>query len=144
MNAQEYVTFALANPVCFLASGDGDQPHVRTVLLWKADSTGFYFILLSPKRVSAQLKKNAKAEVCFYNHAADLAQAKQMRVTGTMKLIKDPIMQAQAVTDRAFVGQFIGRPVDDLIEVFHLTAAKAHFWMLRDNLREPQLAEATF
>jgi len=55
MNIQEYIQFANQNPVCFLATMDGNQPRVRTVLLVKADETGFYFDLLSSKKMVKQL-----------------------------------------------------------------------------------------
>ncbi|HVT72900.1 MAG TPA: pyridoxamine 5'-phosphate oxidase family protein [Lacunisphaera sp.] len=139
MKIEDYIQFARANPVCSLATVEGSQPHVRTVLLWFADDTGFYFVLLSPKKVSAQLKANPRAEVCFCSHPTDLVQTRQMRVTGRMELVTSPELQARARQDRAFLSQLAGRPVDDLIEVFRLTDCDAHFWVMRDILHEPAL-----
>lgn len=112
---------------------------MRTVLLWFADSSGFYFILLSPKKVSGQLKANPKAELCFYNQAQDLAQARQLRVTGRMELVRDPVIQDRAAKDRAFLSALAGRPIDSLIEVYRLSGGDAHFWAMPDVLKEPQL-----
>jgi uncharacterized pyridoxamine 5'-phosphate oxidase family protein len=43
MKKKEYVNFATANPVCYIATSFGDQPCVRAVLLLFADESGFYF-----------------------------------------------------------------------------------------------------
>jgi pyridoxamine 5'-phosphate oxidase len=139
MNLQEYIQFANQNPVCFLASMDGDQPRVRTVLLVKADETGFYFDLLSPKAVVKQLLDNPKAEVCFYNNAADLMQAKQMRVTGMMELANDDALTQKVASDRSFLDQLAGQPTAPLTMVFRLCQAEAYFWMMPDILKEGQL-----
>jgi len=143
MNIQDCLKFAQENPVCFLATTQADQPRVRTVLLWFADTTGFYFILLSPKQVSAQLKANPKAEICFFNRSQELSGTRQLRVTGVMELVHDPALQARAVKDRGFLSKVVGRPVESLIEVFRLTSCDAHFWTMADVLKEPALEHAT-
>jgi uncharacterized pyridoxamine 5'-phosphate oxidase family protein len=139
MTIQDCIKFAQENPVCCLATVEGDQPRARNVLLWQADLTGFYFILLSPKKVNAQLKVNAKAELCFYNHPTDMLMARQLRVSGTMELVKDAALQAQAEKDRAFLSHFAGKPVGPLLEIYRLTSCDAHFWTMPDMLHEPQL-----
>jgi pyridoxamine 5'-phosphate oxidase len=142
MNVQEYIQFANQNPVCFLATMDGDQPRVRTVLLVKADEAGFYFALLSPKHVVKQLQANPKAEVCFYNNASDLGQARQMRVTGIMELDKDEALLKKVASDRAFLDQLAGYPVAPLIVIFRLCQSQAVFWTMPDILKEDQLERA--
>jgi len=144
MKIDDCIAFARANPVCHLATVDGDQPRVRTVLLWFADYSGFYFILLSPKSVSAQLKTNPKAEVCFLNHPDDIAGARQLRVSGRMELVNDRALQERATKDRAFLAELAGRPVDSLVEVFRLSHCDAHFWCMSDVLKEPALAHVHF
>lgn len=143
MNSEDCLSFARTHPVCQLATVEGDQPHVRTVLLWHADTTGFYIILLSPKKVSSQLKANPKAELCFYNQHRDISHGRQLRVTGRMELVTDPELNARAVRDRRFLSSIAGRPVDSLVEVFRMTAGDAHFWSMRDVLKEPTLEHVT-
>ncbi len=143
MNVQECVEFANQNPVCFLASMDGSQPRVRTVLLVKADDSGFYFDLLSPKKVVRQLLENPKAEVCFYNNASDLMQARQMRVTGVMELVEDEAVIQQVASDRSFLDQLAGQPTAPLTRVFRLSHGEIHFWTMHDILKEDQLERVT-
>jgi uncharacterized pyridoxamine 5'-phosphate oxidase family protein len=139
MTIHDCIKFAREFPVCCLATVEGDQPRARNVLLWQVDTTGFYFILLSPKSVSAQLKANPKAELCFYNHHADMLMAKQLRITGIMELVKDPVLQAKAEHDRAFLAQLTGHPVEPLLEIFRLTSCDAHFWTMPDFLQESKV-----
>jgi uncharacterized pyridoxamine 5'-phosphate oxidase family protein len=40
---QDCIKFANENPVCYIATMDGDQPRVRGFLMWFADEKGFYF-----------------------------------------------------------------------------------------------------
>ncbi len=139
MNVQECVQFASQHPVCYLATADGSQPRVRTVLLVKADETGFYFDLLRPKKMVKQLLDNPKAEVCFYNNAPDLMQARQMRVTGIMELVEDEALVQKVASDRSFLDQLAGQPTGPLTMVFRLCHSEVHFWTMNDILKEDQL-----
>jgi len=143
MNIQEYIQFANQNPVCFLATMDGNQPRVRTVLLVKADETGFYFDLLSSKKMVKQLLINPKAEACFYNNASDLMQAKQMRATGIMEQVKDDALIQQVAADRSFLDQLAGQPTGPLTMIFRLCQGEVHFWTMPDILKEDQLERVT-
>jgi pyridoxamine 5'-phosphate oxidase len=139
MNMQDCIQFASQNPVCFLATVEGDQPRVRTVLMVKADETGFYFALLTPKHVVKQIQANPKAEVVFYNNASDLGAAKQMRVTGIMELDPDEELLKRVATERAFLDQLAGYPVAPLMVNFRLCMGEAFFWTMPDILKEDQL-----
>ncbi len=51
----ECIRFANENPVCYLATTEGDQPRVRVLAFWYADRTGFYFQTGSSKELAGQL-----------------------------------------------------------------------------------------
>ncbi len=95
MRFQECVDFATKHPVCSLATADGDQPRVRTFLLWRANENGFYFETLNPKDVYNQLKNNPKVEICFFNNESDLEKAKTMRLSGEVEFLDDPDLKKQ-------------------------------------------------
>ena len=101
MDFQECIKFATENPVCYMATTDGDQPRVRALLMWFANQDGFYFGTFSPKQFAKQLKKNPKVEVCFFNNAADLADAKSMRVTGEIQWLSDETLVNKIIRDRS-------------------------------------------
>ena len=144
MDLQDCVKFATENPVCYMATMDGDQPRVRGLLLWFADQNGFYFATLSPKQFTKQLKKNAKVEVCFYNSPAELQNAKQMRVTGEVEFVDDEALQKKVTAERGFLDQLAGQPLEHLWEIFRIHSGEAHFWTMTDVLKEPELERIKF
>ena len=144
MDLQDCVKFATENPVCYMATMDGDQPRVRGLLLWFADDSGFYFAILSPKQVSRQLKENPKVEVCFYNNPAELQGAKQMRVTGEIAFLDDQKLIDKVYEERSFLDQIAGRSVKPLLEILRIRTGEAHFWTMMDVLKEPELERIKF
>jgi uncharacterized pyridoxamine 5'-phosphate oxidase family protein len=113
-------------------------------LLWLADDSGFYFITLSPKEVTRQLRDNPKVELCFYNNAADLKDAKQMRIRGEVELLEDEGTLNRALADRAFLEAAVGKPIKPLLRPFRVSRGEAHFWTMGDILREPELERINF
>lgn len=144
MDLQDCIKFANENPVCFLATVEGSQPRVRTLQMAQADETGFYFALLSPKQVSRQLKANPKTEICFFNHAAELMQVKQMRVTGQMRLVDTPALKQKIVAERDGLSQIAGQPIGPLTEIWQIGSGEVHFWTILDVLKEPALERIRF
>jgi pyridoxamine 5'-phosphate oxidase len=144
MDFQDCIKFATENPVCYLATADGDQPRVRTFLLWYADESGFYFVPMSTKEVAKQLQRNPKVEVCFYNNAADPADWKQMRVMGEVEFLEDEESLEKAYQNRSFLDDILGFSVRPLVRPFRVPAGEAHFWTLADNLKEAEIERLNF
>jgi pyridoxamine 5'-phosphate oxidase len=144
MDFQDCVKFATENPVCYLATADGDQPRVRTWLLWYADESGFYFVPMATKEVTKQLQRNPKVEVCFYNNAADAADWKQMRVAGEIEFLEDEETLEKAYQNRSFVDDMVGYSVRSLVRPFRIPAGEAHFWTAADNLKESEIKKLKF
>ena len=144
MTLSDFSKFANDNPICQLATMDGDQPRLRTLVMVAADEEGFWFCTLSPKSVSTQLHRNPKVEVCFFNQARDPMEWKMMRVTGKIEFVKNEAMFQKAMEQRAGLSQIVGKPVEPLVEIFRIHSGDAHFWMLKDILKEPQLEHVRF
>ena len=144
MTLSDFSKFANDNPICQLATMDGDQPRLRTLVMVAADEEGFWFCTLSPKSVSTQLHRNPKVEVCFFNQARDPMEWKMMRVTGKIEFVRNEAMFQKAMEQRAGLSQIIGKPVEPLVEIFRIHSGDAHFWMLKDILKEPQLEHVRF
>jgi uncharacterized pyridoxamine 5'-phosphate oxidase family protein len=144
MDLQDCIKFATENPVCYLATADGDQPRVRTWLLWYADESGFYFVPLSSKQVVEQLQRNPKLEVCFYNNAADAADWKQMRVMGEAEFLEDEENLEKAYQNRSFLDPILGFSVRPFVRPFRVATGEAHFWTLADNLKESEIEKLRF
>ena len=144
MDLKDCISFATEHPICFLATEDGDQARVRALLLWFADQRGFYFMTMSPKGFSRQLHANPKVEVCFYNGATELPEARQMRVTGLAEFVDDAELTHEVAQERAALEGIIGRPLEPITEVFRIASGEAHFWQLMDILKEPELERIRF
>ncbi len=144
MNFNDYIAFASANPGCFLATCDGDRPRVRALRMYFADKTGFYFGTLSPKDMSKQLHNNSKVEVCFYNNPKDVAQAKQMRLAGSVEFVKDPDMIHRMHEERIFLDDIAGQNLEPVSEILKVTAGDVHFWTMSDVMNEKKLEHLVF
>ena len=144
MNLQDCIQFATENPICYAATVEGDQPRVRVLALWAANTDGFYFAILSPKRLSKQLKANPRMEVCFYNNPPDLGKARQMRVSGKVEFVHDKKLLKKAIDEGGFLEKVTGRPLADLWEVIRIHSGEAYFWTLPDSMKEAELERIHF
>lgn len=143
MTFQEYTSFAEENPVCFLATLDGDQPRVRAFRMWFADESGFYFHTGSEKEVYRQLQESPKAEVCFYSsHAA--RGGRMMRVAGEVEFLDSPGLKARLIEERPFLQGLNAGERDRMLAIFRIYRGEAHFWTLKDTLREPEIEKVRF
>jgi len=141
MDFQDCVKFANENPICYLATAEGDQPRVRAMGMWFADETGFYFNTETNKALAKQLNDNQKVEIIF--HASK--GGKVMRVTGKVELIDDMAIRARCLNDRPFLKDFgIKSPEDPLLLVFGIRTGEAFFWTMADNMKEADLPRVKF
>jgi uncharacterized pyridoxamine 5'-phosphate oxidase family protein len=139
VTTQECIDFANEHPVCWLATVDGDQPRVRTFLLWRANEDGFYFETFEPKDVYEQLKKNPKVEICFFNNASDLDKAKTMRIAGEVEFLDDPDLKKQLLAERPFL-----QAAEPVLEIFRVHSGEAFFWTMADVLKEKEIEHLRF
>ncbi|MEX0324537.1 MAG: pyridoxamine 5'-phosphate oxidase family protein [Puniceicoccaceae bacterium] len=126
----DYLRFAADNPVCHLGTVCHGLPRVQTVLMWRADSEGLYFALLSPQGICQDLKENPQVDVCFYNNPDNLAEAIQLRVSGNMNRIENTNLRHQAAEARVYWTEILGYPVEPYLEIFKLSLDEAHFWTM--------------
>lgn len=139
MDLQECIKFANENPVCFVATVDGDQPHVRTFVLEKADETGFYFTLVNTKKMYRQVCTNPRVEICFFHNSAEFSEVKQMRITGMLEQIYDPALLEIAYEHRKGLEPNVGKPIKPLLAIFRLNTGDAFFWTMMDAMREERI-----
>lgn len=144
MDARDCIKFANENPICYLATVEGDQPRVRTLMMWKADESGYYFVLMTQKEVTKQLKKNPKVELCFFNHTPDPANWRQMRVAGEMEFLEDEATLEEAYRARSFLDAVAGFPLRPLVAPCRVTSGDVQFWTLADVAKESQIAHISF
>jgi pyridoxamine 5'-phosphate oxidase len=136
---QELIKFTNENPMCFLATSENNQPHVRALGFWFADETGFYFQTGAIKEFAQQLKQNPKTEVCFYKHENFIG--KMLRITGEVEFLDVRNLRERALIDRPFLKDF-GLTVDSpRLVIFRIAHGKAHFWTKENNLKPKEFIE---
>jgi uncharacterized pyridoxamine 5'-phosphate oxidase family protein len=139
MNIKDCIKFTNENPVCYLATAEGDQPRVRALGFWFADETGFYFQTATIKEFPHQLEKNPKTEVCFYNHDGMIGT--MLRIAGTVEFLNDKKFREKALNDRPFLKSF-GITIDSpRLVLFRIAHGQAHFWTMENNLKPKEIIE---
>jgi uncharacterized pyridoxamine 5'-phosphate oxidase family protein len=145
MNLQDYVKFANENPICYLATAEGDQPRVRALQMCFADSTGFYFQTQSVKALCKQLKNNKKVEIIFYAPEPSPNLGKVMRVAGKIEFVDDIAVRRRIFEARPFLKTMgLKGPEDPSMAVFRVYTGEAYFWLRENSMKESQIVRMKF
>jgi pyridoxamine 5'-phosphate oxidase len=135
--------FTNQNSVAWLATAEGDQPHVRGMWMWFADETGFYFHTGTQKRLSAQLNNNSNVEVAFFNQGEE--QGGQMvRITGKVEVVADEPLEEKLFQERAWLNDIKAAYPNDKIFIFRVPHGEAQYWDMSRNCREKDFAPIIF
>ncbi|MBO7625985.1 MAG: pyridoxamine 5'-phosphate oxidase family protein [Paludibacteraceae bacterium] len=122
-------------PVMSVATVENGQPHVRGILLYKADENGIVFHTGAFKDLYKQLITDPRSEVCFN------AGKYQIRVEGNFELVDDVNLKREIINhpSRKFLQGWIAeqgeQAVIDFIQVFRMQHGKAHVWTFEDNFK---------
>ena len=122
MNKAEIFEFINANPICHLATVEGDAPRVRDMGLFEADDRGILIQLVSVKDTYQQLVENPKVELCFFN----LKTLTQIRISGTAEFLEDKTIKEEALTVRPFLLPMVEAHGIEVIKVFRIAQARAY------------------
>ncbi len=114
MDKKEILDFISKNPIGFLATADGNKPHVRAFGLYKADENGIIYFTQSAKDVYKQMVKNPEIEVCYW------ANGVQIRVTGKVKPVEDMEMKKGVLKVAPFLQPQIDANGWDFLKLFCL------------------------
>ncbi|MHB9129868.1 MAG: pyridoxamine 5'-phosphate oxidase family protein [Armatimonadota bacterium] len=130
MTKDEIFAFLNANPVCYLATAEGDQPRVRGMMLFRADENGILFHSGEGKDMTNQLRANPKAEICIFNPEQNV----QVRVTGITEFINDLAVKQQMVAERPFLQPMVEQTGYDKFIVFRIKDCVATVWTMANNM----------
>jgi len=128
MNRNEILAFINANPACYLATLEDNQPRVRGMFMYKADEKGIVFHTGAFKSLYFQLRGNTKVEICF--NSPD----KQMRVEGVAEILNDTNLQKEILEARPWLKPLMGQKGEDALVVFRITGCKVAVWTMETNL----------
>jgi uncharacterized pyridoxamine 5'-phosphate oxidase family protein len=131
MTKNEIFEFIRKNPVFALATAEGNVPHVRNMMLYRADTNGIIFVTGRDKNVNKQLTANPRVELCFYNANDGL----QVRIEGTVKALPDLELKKQIVEDFSFLKPWVEKEGYEVLIVYCLKKGRATLWTMETNFR---------
>jgi uncharacterized pyridoxamine 5'-phosphate oxidase family protein len=128
---EEIISFINANPTCYLATADGDAPHVRAMFMYKADERGILIQLSTVKGMYGELVRNPKVELCFNG------SGKVVRISGIADFMEDRNLKEEIVQARPFLKSLVDDHGWEAIKVFRMANPLASVWTMATNL-EPR------
>jgi pyridoxamine 5'-phosphate oxidase len=125
----ELLEYIKNNGDCFLATVEGDKPHVRAISVYKVDPQGILIQTWKIKDIYTQLQKNPNVEICFQ----DTKGGRTIRVSGKMELVEDMGLKQQVVADRTFMKKTVEAKGWDVVAMYRLKNARATVWTGKTN-----------
>jgi pyridoxamine 5'-phosphate oxidase len=133
MTKEEVLEFTTKNPVCSLATIDGNQPRVRMIMLYRADENGIIFVTGKQKALYQQLQTNPAVEMCFFNQEV----GRQLRIEASVEMLDDLELKKQVLEKFTFLKPWIEKQGFDVMICCRLKDAKATTWTMETNF-EPK------
>ncbi len=137
MTKSEILESINKNPVFFLATQDGEQPHVRGMMVVEADENGILFNTGKPKDVYRQLSANPLVELCFYN----AEESKQIRISGKVELMDEMNVKEKVLEKFPFLKPLVEKEGYDVLAPYYLRNGKAVVWTVETNLAPKEYIE---
>jgi pyridoxamine 5'-phosphate oxidase len=123
MDKKEILEFLNANPTCYLATVEGNKPHVRAIGMVKADESGIIIETGTFKDMYKQMVANPNVELCFFNAKEGI----QVRVSGAVEPMDDIELKKEIVVQRPFLKQRVEEGGYEAMGVFRLKG-QAYVW----------------
>lgn len=139
MNRKEILEFLNANPVFHLATVEGNRPHVRGMLLYRADENGILFHTGKMKDIHRQITENPHVEMCFNN--GNFEDLVQIRVSGTVELIEDIELKKEIVQKRDFLKPWVEQSGYEPFAVYRMKKGIATIWTMKTNFAPKEFVE---
>jgi uncharacterized pyridoxamine 5'-phosphate oxidase family protein len=122
---KEYVfSFLNNNPIFHLANIQNGKPHVRGLLLYRADENGIIFHTSKSKELFYQLSNDPHVELCFNNYKENI----QIRIEGAVEFIEDLNLKNEIIEGREKLKPWIFQKGIDMLSVVCLSNGLANVW----------------
>ncbi|MBN1189237.1 MAG: pyridoxamine 5'-phosphate oxidase family protein [Dehalococcoidales bacterium] len=129
MTKAEILAAMNANPMCHLATVEGNRPHVRGMGMYKADESGIYFQAWKVKDLHQQIVDNPEVELCF-----NTKDGKQIRVSGRFEILEDLELKKEVEAKRTFITPIIKEKGGyDVVAIYRLKKGQATVWTMAEN-----------
>ncbi|MHC4131464.1 MAG: pyridoxamine 5'-phosphate oxidase family protein [Planctomycetota bacterium] len=137
MTKEEVFEFISKNPVFALATAEDNQPHVRYIMLYRADKNGLIFSTGENKDVHRQLQTNPQIEMCFHNPDS----GRQVRISGSVEVLEELELKKRIVEDYPFLREWVDREGYDVLITYRLSGGKATTWTMETNFTPKEYIE---
>ena len=132
MTKDEILELIKANPISFMATVEGNKPHVRGMGIQSADENGIIIQTWTIKDIHQQVVNNPEIELCFNDMKAGI----QVRVSGKAEIINDVEFKKKVVEDRSFMKATVEEKGYDVVALYRVKG-KATVWTRATNF-EPK------
>ena len=132
MTKEEILKLIKSHPTSFMATVEGDKPHVRGMGIYDADENGIVIQTWTIKDIHQQILKNPEVELCFN----DLKGGIQVRVSGRAEIIDDIEFKKKVVEKRPFMKPTVEKQGLDVVALYRVKG-KATVWTMATNF-EPK------
>lgn len=139
MNKTEIFDFLNANPVFHLATVEGNRPHVRGMLMYRADEHGIIFHTGKMKDLHKQLMDNPRVEMSFNNGKFD--DLIQIRISGAVELVEDLELKKEIVQKREFLKPWVEQAGYEHLAVYRMKKGIAVVWTMKTNFAPKEFVE---
>ncbi len=139
MNKSEIFEFINANPVFHLATVEGNKPHVRGMLVYRADENGIIFHTGKGKDLHKQLSSNPNVEMSFNN--GKFEDLIQIRISGSVELVEDLNLKKEIVQKREFLKPWVDQMGYEPLAVYRLKNGVAIIWTMKTNFAPKELIQ---
>ena len=135
MTFEDCLEFTREVPVGFLATADGEEPHVRPMTVWLADRSGFYFYTSTVKPLMSQLRANPRVEIAFHKPGALADGDTVLRIAGRIEMVRDREIRKRLYEAFPWLKEIgTGTPDTPTIAVFRIPRGRFNFWRWENNV----------
>jgi len=122
LNKSDILAFINSNRSCYLATVEGNKPHVRAMGIHQADEDGIIIQSCVLKDVHKQICDNQNVELCF------LKEGVQIRVSGTVEFVDDTKFRDEVIAKRPRLNEIIEKHGNEVITLYRLRHGLATVW----------------
>jgi pyridoxamine 5'-phosphate oxidase len=135
MTFEDCIEYIEKNPNCFLATAEGEKPHVRPLTVWLADQSGIYFYTSAVKPLFSQLLANPHVETAFHQPGTPPDIGSILRIRGRIEIVADLRIRTKLYKKYTWLKEIgTGTPDSPTIVVFRIPAGDFNFWKWENNV----------
>jgi pyridoxamine 5'-phosphate oxidase len=132
MTKTEILELIKTHPTSYMATVEGNKPHVRAMGIYGVDENGIIIQTWTIKDIHKQVLKNPEVELCFNDMKAGI----QVRVSGKAEIIDDVDFKKKVVEKRPFMKPTVEKRGLDVVALYRVKG-KATVWTMAANF-EPK------